>query len=239
MLEALGLDPDVEQVYLSLVERHPSSATELAAAAAVSAGRARAAISRLELLGLVTRAAGKPPRYQPTPPGVALETLALQRQREITHARQAAQDLQKTFGSRHRDADEVVELVTAPDQIRQRYVQLQQSAQQEILNFDAPPYSLEPMDIEVELARLAAGVHYRVIYSSEALEVPHRLDGVNQLIDAGQEARCLARAPIKLVVADRRLALLPLQIEQSQALTGAIVVHESSLLDMLVLVFEE
>ena len=239
VLEALGLDMDSEQVYLLLVEQHPRSAAELAAAAAVSTARVRAAISRLEALGLATRSAGQPPRYQPTAPGVALETLALQRQREITSARQVAQELQKVFGSRHRGADEVVELVASPDQIKQRYVQLQQSAQREILNFDAPPYSLAPMDIEVELSRLAAGVRYRVIYSSEALDVPHRLASINQLIDAGQDARCLASVPIKLVVVDRRLALLPLQIEQSEALSGAIVVHQSSLLDMLVLVFDE
>jgi sugar-specific transcriptional regulator TrmB/DNA-binding CsgD family transcriptional regulator len=228
-----------ERLYLSLIDRHPLTAGELAGATDASPTGVRASIARLESLGLVARTPGKPPRYQPTPPAVSLESLVLQRQREVAAAGQAAQALQKSFAAHNREASEVIEVVTAPEQIQQRYLQMQNSAKDEILNFDGPPYSHEPMEYDVELERLAAGIKYRVIYCREALEVPGRLDAINQRCEAGEQARCLTSIPIKLVIADRRSALLPLQVGHSEALTAAIVVHESSLLDMLVLVFEE
>jgi DNA-binding CsgD family transcriptional regulator/DNA-binding MarR family transcriptional regulator len=239
VLEALGVDGEAEQLYLLLLERGALRPTDLATLSGLPGSKVRAVVERLAALGLVTQTASRPTRVLPTPPGGALETLALQRQRDITTARQAAQQLQRSYGSRHQHAAEVVEIVHSREQIQQRYFQLQQSATTEILNFDAPPYSVSPEDTELELARLAAGISYRVIYDGEALEQPGRLAAVDRLTAAGQQARCLSRVPIKLVVADRRTALLPIQGEQSQALSGAIVVHQSSLLDMLILIFEE
>lgn len=239
MLESLGLDSDVEQVYLRLLETGATPITELASICAMPAAKSRAAVRRLVALGLVTQSADRPAIVLPAQPGSALESLALQRERDIAAARNGAKELQRSFGNRNRQAAELVEILHSREQIQQRYFQLQQAATTEILNFDAPPYSVEPDNIDVELARLSAGISYRVIYSSEAFEHSQRLAVLSRLAEAGQQTRCLIRVPIKLVIADRKTALLPLQAEASEALSGAVVVHQSSLLDMLLLVFEE
>lgn len=239
VLEALGLDPESEQLYVALLDLPPLPLPELAHRTGLSVARARSAMARLESLGLVSRAVGQPVRWTPISPAVALETLALQRERAIEVARRTAAALQRRFGQRERDASDLIEILTTRETIAQRYAQVQHSATEEILNFDAPPYSVDPGDIDTELERLAAGIRYRVVYTHEALEVPGRFEVLQRLIAAGQEARSLPSLPMKLVVADRRLALLPLQIDTSQALTSAIVVHASSLLELLALVFEE
>jgi DNA-binding CsgD family transcriptional regulator len=239
VLEALGLDPEVERLYLAVLELPALPLPELATRVGMTTARARTAMERLESLGLVSRAAGQPVRWTPISPAVALETLALQRERAIEVARQTAQALQRRFGHRERDASDLIEILTTRETIAQRYVQIQHSATEEILNFDTPPYSLEPDDIGTELERLAAGIRYRVVYTHEALRVQGRFTTLQHLIAAGQEARALASLPMKLVVADRRLALMPLQIDTSHALASAIVVHASSLLELLALVFEE
>ena len=53
---------------------------------------------------------------------------------------------------------------------------------------------------------------------------------------AGEVARVLPGLPLKLVVVDRRTALLPLTLDQALAQTA--VIHRSTLLDAMVTLFE-
>lgn len=66
----------------------------------------------------------------------------------------------KTRGRRGID---LVEVVTGRQAIAQRFEQLQVIARSEVVGFDLPPYIVSIGGNELELARLAAGVHYRIV----------------------------------------------------------------------------
>ena len=101
--------------------------------------------------------------------------------------------------------------------------------------FDRPPYAAAP-DNPGQNPVLARGVRWRTIYSPESLERPHAREHVDSLIEAGEEARTLPGLPMKLVIVDRRIALLPLSLESGLAQSA--VIHRSTLLDAMVTLFD-
>ncbi|MEW9547931.1 helix-turn-helix domain-containing protein [Nonomuraea sp. NPDC050783] len=77
----------------------------------------------------------------------------------------------------------------------------------------------------------------RGIYSPLAFEHPGMLAHARRAIAGGEQAR-LGQVPVKLAVADARLALLPLGSGTDRAVDSALVVHPSTLLDALIALFE-
>ncbi|MGI8876754.1 MAG: hypothetical protein ACR2KP_20995 [Egibacteraceae bacterium] len=61
---------------------------------------------------------------------------------------------------------------------------------------------------------------------------------ISELTVAGEEARVLGEVPMKLAIADRSLALVPLAADQPTMEAGAALVHPCALLDALITLFE-
>ena len=95
-----------------------------------------------------------------------------------------------------------------------------------------------PSDNPLELEVLARGVTWRAIYAPEALDQPDRLAQLHTWQAAGEQARIYANVPLKLALVDRREALLPLTADSQGAENTAILVHPSSLLATLGLLFD-
>jgi DNA-binding CsgD family transcriptional regulator len=179
---------------------------------------------------------GRAPRYKATPPAVALEVLVRQRAERLEEVRQRIAELAERFSSASRwdSAEDMFEIVHGNDAIHQRFLQLQRSAREVVRVFDKPPYVNRGNPDEPGM--LHRGVAYRAIYDRAALEVPGKLADMWAAHDAGEEFRVAPDLPLKLFIADRRMALAPLR--EATDLDGAIVVYASSLLDALIALFE-
>ncbi|WP_327639439.1 LuxR C-terminal-related transcriptional regulator [Kribbella sp. NBC_00482] len=213
LLEALGVCSEDEQLYRALLARPESTATSLALSVDWPANRVGRHLRSLLSLGLASRTPGRPARYVPAVPEAAVELLALRKQAAIVEARLGAAALTAEF--RQPDAFTVIRGAEA---IAQRFYQAQQCAQDEVLVLDRLPYAVFA----------AHGVTYRTIYDMASLSEP------GDLVAARSSGCCrmLRDVPLKLVVVDRRTALLP---------TGPDVVVElgpSSLLDALLRLFD-
>jgi hypothetical protein len=68
------------------------------------------------------------------------------------------------------------------------------------------------------------------------LDIPGKLDSIRRNIANGEVVRVLPRMPLKMLIADRRLALVPLTLEQARDV--ALVLRSSLLLDALCELFE-
>jgi DNA-binding CsgD family transcriptional regulator len=212
VLEALGVCSEDEQLYRALLARPESTATDLTAFVDWPANRVGRHLRSLLSLGLASRTPGRPARYLPAVPEAAVELLALRKQAAIVEARLGASVLMAEF--RQPDAFTVIRGAEA---IAQRFYQAQQCAQDEVLVLDRMPYP-----------RRLDGVRYRIIYDMASLSEPGDLTAAR----SSGCCRMLRDVPLKLVVVDRRTALLP---------TAAEVVVElgpSSLLDALLRLFE-
>jgi sugar-specific transcriptional regulator TrmB len=239
-LSAVGVDADDERIYRDLLRRPRATLPELAEHTGRTTVALRRAFSRLEALGLVSRMAGRPVRFLPIRPDVAVAALISRREEGLAQARVAALALlAETPRMENLAPEELVEVVQGQAAVVQRFAQLQQCATEELLVLDRPPYAQDPTEQNVaELERLEHGVLVRGIYDVSALELPGKLRLAQESAAAGEQARISPEVPMKLAIADRRTAILPLSTDAAAHADSAVVVHSSTLLDALVTLFE-
>ncbi|SEG97953.1 regulatory protein, luxR family [Nonomuraea solani] len=239
-LSAVGIDAEDEQIYRDLLRRPRATLPELAEHTGRTTVALRRAFSRLEALGLVSRMAGRPIRFVPIRPDVAVAALISRREEGLAQARLASVALlAETPRTEHQSPEELVEVVQGQAAVVQRFTQLQQTATEELLVLDRPPYAQDPSQQNVdEIERLDQGVLVRGIYDVTALEIPGKLRLAQEAAAAGEQARVSPEVPMKLAIADRKWAILPLGTDASAHADSAVIVHSSTLLDALVTLFE-
>ncbi|WP_162802223.1 helix-turn-helix domain-containing protein [Ornithinimicrobium murale] len=243
MLEPIGLSTAEESVYDALVRRAQADTAELAEDARESPETTRRALRRLVDLGLATRGGGRPVRYLAAPPDTAIETLLRDREDGIRSVRQQVHSLMESYraGTRFNYPTDLIEVIVGRQELGQRWEQMQRSARVQVRGFDAPPYSAPQGRREsnpVELDLLARGVQYRVVYDKQAIVLPGWLDDVTMGMKQGEQARISLHVPVKLAIADDRMAIIPLLRTGDDAVTASYLIHPSPLLEALAALFE-
>jgi len=236
VLEAAGLGTVEESTYLDLVRRGPATVNELADRAGITLPRARRAVTGLHRKGLVHRTPPPHDLVVPVPPDLAVDHLIQRRREELERVRETAQQLVADSHERaaSRRADRLVEIVPLGSAA---FDQVQRTARTEMRVLVAPPYASGRRLNQTQLDRGPAGVVYRTVYGNEALEEPDFMATLATYVRAGEQARLTHVVPIKLAIADRTLALLPLDWT-SQTPDAAVLVHPCGLLDALAALFE-
>lgn len=237
LFEPVGLSPLDEEVYRAVLRGPRSTLAELAARTGYEPGLLAPTLVRLEECGLISPVAGTPRRWVPAMPESAVEMLVVRRMEQLQRLRQATDSLMAQYLASRQDSrpDELIEVLTGAEASVQRFSQVQMTVAEELLIFDRPPYAQQGGN-PGQHAALARGVRWRAIYAPESLEPAGMPEVVRDLRKAGERARVLADLPMKLVIADRRIALLPLVT--GDVIGQTVVVHPSSLLDALVTLFE-
>jgi hypothetical protein len=241
MLNAVGVTGVAGQVYSTLIEADQPTVEEIATACGVPVRRAAAELTALAELGLAYRLAGRPARYRANAPDVAIAELIAQREAELQAARatmhQLAEIFRETARSRHPDGQ--VEVVRGPDNIARAVARAAEATRHQLRGFDRPPYTETPgASYGLEERRMAAGVVYRVIYDAEALGIPGRMAGdILPSVAAGEQARARPALPIKLIISDDQLAVIPAAII-SRTVDTTFIIHRSPILSALIALFE-
>lgn len=236
MLAAVGLTAEQQDCYLALLDGGPATVAEVRDR--VAGARVAPSLAALEAKGLISRLPGRPVRYQPARPDMAMEVLVRAQEQELQQVRALAAGLMERYrtGQGTVDAAEIVEVVTTREATMQRWAQLQRGARHQIRAFDRPPYlgGLGTNAIESEL--LPTGIRYRSVYDRSGLDMPGRLAAIRDLVNHGEEARVATGVPVKLFLADDQLGLISL--DRPATSDSALVIHASSLLDTLIALFE-
>ncbi|HEX6076263.1 MAG TPA: winged helix-turn-helix transcriptional regulator [Micromonosporaceae bacterium] len=240
MLQPVGLGADESLAYQQLLAHPRLSAPELAEALSLTVIRVRRALANLGEAGLVTRiATTSPARYMPAPPDLAIDALALRRQEELERLRAYARELTMAMTDPPRGGPaDLVELVEGSAAVLAHLARIQLGAEQEVCIVDCPPYLTGgPAENPEQRQAMRRGVRYRAIYHAPTLEIPDRMDQILADISAGEEARAMPDVHHKMIIVDRRTAMIPLG--RSDVETGArILIHPSPLLDILVTCFD-
>jgi len=234
-LRALGLTAAEDIAYELLLDRAPCTAEQFTAGWP-GPGDPGAALAGLVHKGLVQQVPGDPVRYAAVAPYIAVDALLLAHEEQLRRAREHADRLVAAYRRQAAltDPRTIIEVVTGQAAISQRLRQLRRGAQEQVRCLDQPPYT-DPLLTDLDL--LAEHVTYRTIYDHAAVDRPGALPGIERLVAAGQQARVLPALPMKLYMADDRIALLPLHRDGSGT-QAAMVVHPSALLDALGHLFE-
>jgi sugar-specific transcriptional regulator TrmB/DNA-binding CsgD family transcriptional regulator len=240
MLEIVGLDATAQVVYEFLVDNPPSTVDDICRRLDICEARLRAVLDVLAARGLIKSTTRAPSTFTVTAPEIALEVLLLEQQERIKRARLYAEQL----ASRHLrtaagwEPSELVEVVSGSAAVAQLVEQVVRSTSSEIRFIDKHPYVVAPRVIApIEAEMLRRGISYRAIYDTDGLATRSVQAEVEPAIAMGEQARVVPEAPVKLILSDRRLALLPLQSDPTM-IDSVVAVHPSALLDALASLFE-
>lgn len=241
--DVLGLTPDETLAYSELVAMPSATVADLAAALSAygtSLGDAHRLLRRLEDHGLAARITGDERRFAAAPPAIALGALLARRQNEVRHAEVELNRLEEVYrvAAAGRGPTDVVDVVRGEDAVRHRFEQLQLGARESVEAFVRPPVIVtSSQENSAEDQAVARGVQYRVVVERGMLETQAvTVEEALQATEAGEEVRFAKRVPLKLMIIDRQLALMPLT--SSGDVVGALLVRESTLLDALMALFE-
>ena len=237
-LETLGISEIEERVYEALLDRSGATSAELERDLALPARKLERVIGQLEQKGLATRTTGQPRRYIPASPDIAVEALVLRRQDELHRARAEIQRLQERATEGAGDRRQMIELITTHEAERHVFEQMQHAAKHELIFLERPPILIAGPEQpnETQMKALARGVRYRSIADKAFLEIPGVPTRIRADMEAGEEVRVVSQLPFKMVMADRSIALIPLNLERPGSPT--LLVRSSALLDAFYAMFE-
>lgn len=240
-LRGLGLGAEEAATYEWLVGRPSCAVEDLVPHLAPDVAEARALLRALRAQDLVTPSAEAPGRYVAAPPTVALGALTRARQDELARAEATVAELVTRYraAAPGRALSDVIEAVTGTRAVAERFADLQGGAQDEVIAFvQADVLAVAGEDNAEEGRASARGVRYRVLVEREVLERPSFARDAEDLMTHGGEVRVLRTLPSRLVVADGTLGMLQLERQVEGVEPGALLVHASPLLRMLVELFE-
>jgi sugar-specific transcriptional regulator TrmB len=235
-LELLGIGATEERAYRALIERHMATAAEIAGALGISLRVARTLLADLEKLGLATHTPKVPRVYVAAPPEFAVAALIRQQQAMLERVRVAIPDLEEQSArANHGGGHEpVMELITSRTHLGAVMTQLYESFRSEAMCFQRAPM-LTPTIIPPRRVRLGARV--RTISDNSILEMPGSLARLKQDVADGEQARMLPALPFKMMIFDRRAAVISLDGQSSES-TPTLLIHGSALVKALCLLFE-
>ncbi|HJT98096.1 MAG TPA: helix-turn-helix domain-containing protein [Rhodanobacteraceae bacterium] len=237
-LDALGISADEERAYVALLDHPEATLAELSSALAWPARKVQRLLDALKGMGLVTFAAGEPRRFVPASPDIAIEAILSRREGELRRARAEIQRLQQRASEGAGRRRQIIELVTTPEAERHVFEQIQRAARHELIFLARPPILIagpeQPSETQVDA--IARGVRYRSIADQAFLALPGVLGRIRADMEAGEEVRVVPALPFKMVMADRSVALIPLNLESPNS--PSLLVRSSALLDALYSMFE-
>lgn len=240
MLDVLGLEDAEELAYRALVEVPSYDAAGLAVRLDCHPIEAARSLAALEKLGLAARSSGGTDRYVASPPSVALAALAVQREDELRRAQREIEALTEVYRGTdtERSVSDVVDVVRGAKAVGQRFAQLQMAAREEVLGFVKADVAVVPPEENTEEdAAVTRGVRYRVVIERSSFERPGFFSAASDSLKAGEEVRVVQELPIRMLIVDRRIALVPL-LSGSDRSIGALIVHRSGMLDALIALFD-
>jgi DNA-binding NarL/FixJ family response regulator len=179
-------------------------------------------------------------QFTAAPPAMALGSLISQRRDGLRMAEHAL----VTFAEEHRAAmtgssiSDLIEVVTGVDAIRHRFLQVQHAARTQVRSFITAPFvALPPDENTAEPMALDRGVRFRAVLDRAVLAEPGIVHDAIDSLRNGVQLRVADHLPMKLVLADSDLGLVPLAMTEAGE-PGAVLLHRSGLLDALDALFE-
>lgn len=154
-----------------------------------------------------------------------------------THALQAELDL---LGGAQESLRITAELVPTVEAVRERLQDLSFFARSEIMSLE--PYErLTPENIEhsrpLDLRCLRRSLTVRSVIRSEALHDPTTEAHIRSLVSAGAQIRHLPKLDDRVIIFDRRAAVVPENAHGSES--GAVVLHQSTMVNNCITLFEQ
>jgi len=237
-LESLGIGAAEERAYVALLDHPEATLAELSSVLAWPTRKVQRLLDALQGMGLVAFAAGEPRRFVAASPDIAIAAILSRREDELRRVRGEIQRLQQRASEAAGKRQQMIELITTHEAERHVFEQIQHAARHELIFLERPPILIagpeQPNTTQIDA--IARGVRYRSIADQAFLAIPGVVGRIRADIEAGEDVRVVSQLPLKMVMADRNVALIPLSLERPNS--PSLLVRSSALLDALYSMFE-
>jgi DNA-binding CsgD family transcriptional regulator len=232
MLESLGLDSVSEAIYIAILAQPGICLAELAKRFDFLPKEVENAIAKLRALTLLQLRSNSNGLFAISPEHGMEILLAAQQaelasfQRRVELSRVAAAQLiaQHTKICTENETPEV-EYVTGIDDIRIRLETLSAAVESEVMTFSPTKHTEADASAgkQATARYVGTGVTSKSIYQHSALQDPATVEYLKWLARNGFELRTTAALPSRMVIFDRKVAMLPMNSEDSRE--GAVVLY--------------
>lgn len=246
VLAALGLDETCESVYRLLLTEPQMELTELRDKLALSDADLRQALDRLSEVSLIRASFGAPLRFRAVDPEIGVQTLIVRQQERLAAEQQrveqlrvAAAHLTAEFSMVRPRSVTDVERLDSLEEIRDRIRVLVKDVRSEVMTL-APDGAQTTENMEAahpqDRALLERGVRMRTVYLDSVRNNSATTQYANWLAETGGQVRTAASLPIRLMIMDRKAAIVPTDGGNSAA--GALVLTADGTVTALCALFE-
>ena len=240
MFEALGLNRITESVYFALLEAPDVDLDDMTTRLGLTDEQTRAALDDLAQMSLVHASMYSPGAIRPVNPTAGLAALVARRQREIDESKAAFEALltARAVGRSH-TVDPDVERLEGIVAIRARLRELANSCEWEAAAFmpgGAQSAAALAASRELDAEAIDRGVRLRTIYLDSVRNDAATLEYAEWLSELGSEVRTVPALPLRMLIVDRKIAVVPVNVEDSQA--EAIVVSSNGVVAALYALFQ-
>lgn len=241
MLESVGLQAQDHDVYRMLL-LHPSwGIRDIEANLGLAGDEVRSSLDRLTKLSLL-RSSTEVERFVPASPEVGLAPLLQgveaeldERRAKLSRDRAILASLTSEYASiRAQAGAEGVERVAGVEGVRSRLTELSRQAVTEVRAF-MPGGALSPAALEacrpLDEHNLGRGVRMQTVYLDSVRNDNATADYAAWFTSRGGQSRTVPSLPMRLILCDRSIAVLP--VSQDVSREGAFVIHLKSVVTAL------
>ncbi|MBF8184779.1 helix-turn-helix transcriptional regulator [Nonomuraea sp. K274] len=244
----LGLSVDAESVYRVILREPGLQVEALTARMQLPPEHVHDALGELTRLGLLQPSRERPRHLHLVDPEISLTSLLasheaelLQRQQAIATGRAEVSDLIAEYNQRNGSPGRAgIKYLSGLDDVRTYIEVMGRECVSDVMAFvDGGPQTKENMEASrsQDQSVLARGVWMRSIYLESLANDPATLAYVRWLTEEGASIRTIPMVPLRMIIFDRRVALLPVQVDDTSM--GAMVLPYSSVITALCALFEK
>ncbi len=242
-LAVLGIDDLEERVYRYLLTHSGATAADVAKGLSMTQSQTQRSMDGVVAKGLATHTPERRRRYIPSPPDLAIGLLILQHQGNLKRAQEVIQELQKQAeASRPGEPEQMLEIISSSESERQVFEQVHRTAQQEVLSLMRAPMRIARLEAlpeeeqSIQREAQARGVCYRSITDTTFLALPGAIARIRYDMEGGELIRVVPELPIKMMLTDHRIAIVPLELQRPDG--PLLLIRSSPLLDALYSLFQ-
>lgn len=161
------------------------------------------------------------------------------RQRQLQETYSTLSSALSDYATRPTGADPHTERIAGLAAVRQRLEGLAAQSTREVVSFS--PGAVNPTDTRaagrpLDLDALRRGVRMRTLYLDVVTYDPAALTYAAELVEAGAQIRVVPELPLRLIVVDRTIAVVP--VDPANGTAGALVLRDPGTVTALLALFE-
>jgi sugar-specific transcriptional regulator TrmB len=238
-LQKLGLSKRESEIYIALLTKKEFTAPEIGKITSVSRNKSYEVLQSLVKKNLCTEKFKNGTKvFSGIKPDIALQNIVSVYENELKEKKDLAAQYREELMELHAANEEIsdpldyIEILTDLGQIRNRWIELQENAESEILGFNKPPFAVS---LEQNVANQEKTVERKIkekgIYEySEVTSEPslkHFTEVVEMYSNIGEEVKVIKSLPMKMIIIDERVTMLALNdpVSMKPSITTIIVEH--------------